>query len=1181
MARSPIMKTVTKRLRELAIVLWVDTETNDLWKQIIKCSIASIGSVVAVMTPQAAAVLGPSTFLAPMATVFAHPGQRLGPMIETLLMMLLGTLFGLAWSIVALRLSMLATAQTTHETAHNAICAVFFTMAAFFHGYVRSASPRMFLFVTFFLIANIITLLGGYTSVSSEVITHTYYPMMVGGGISIVVNLLIFPELSSSYLGVSAIDALIETMDTVTRATHWFITPGADSEEDSTITALTMTNTVKSVPEKPKRKKGRFRKWLSQFPNPFKQSQHRYHMSTTPVGLTTIKSLIGNKGSLRARHTHCKAAQKEVNYEISVSALPLSSMKPLTTSYMSSLVQNTVNIIAACENKFIVLQNNDGTDDESDSDMSGPSGIKRMSTFDDYLQRVEESKPLREIEASSASLLESIIERIREPVQVFEGSLKEAVRLVIICVAYCYDVRRLPSGAPTPRGIHLQELDLRIDLFAEAIANFDASCSMELRRSGMDKSGYSTDFMPRMETFLISSFVLSLRQAAKYVLEMLRHVRQTVEQRQARNDRATIWFPKHVDIRQWLISGGESDGFVLPEAARKEVRRGKSTTGHKSKIKTNQSNKDTKTQPPKGKDEEKGIRFAEPVLQTREDRNAEQPQEKGQSQPQKRSKILKIRGMAADALEWTQDSEHIKYAFKLTIAILLLSWPAFVESQAGWYSSYRGIWAPMQLFLVFEVAIGTSFHVFFIRLCGVVAGSAFGFASALVGSKSLIAMVFFLIIGIMPSFYVQLGTRYVKAGMISTVTMVVVALCKLLAIISDILDILTVLAAVNGDEPAYHYFYKRLCAFIVGGTTALLIELILYPVRARDRLVESVAASVKQVQNMQAAMAVGLDEPIKPDFRNSDLNKRFRRATNKARGALAAAETFLPFSVTEPRLKGDFKPLVPVYKEIFYVLHQIIDRMENVVMLRREYGSSILEDLNPQVHAYRRNVAASIMLTLFTVYEAFITWTPLPQFIPSSRLAQLRLVNHVREILASKSGTQTPAGEPSSVFDENGELAAQVAYLITQKRFLSWNASTSGQMEIIEYLEELVQLVKILVGVNDFRSGLLKTPTLSNYRERKHLTRMPLSRMPTADSRMTGVPAEEVPTVESRASGLQRTQTIRASHTRRRNHRRDGNEKEAGSDGEEELPMSLQRVGTRLCEDAAAARRRKMSVSPA
>jgi hypothetical protein len=778
MAKSPVMKTVTKRLRELAIVIWVDTETNDLWKQIIKCSIASIGSVVAVMTPEAMAVLGPSTFLAPMATVFAHPGQRLGTMIETLLMMLLGTLFGLAWSIFALWLS--SHVYGTNPAAANAICAIFFTIAAFLHGYIRSASPRIFLFVTFYLIACIITLLGGYTSVSLEVFTHTYYPMMVGGGISVVVNLSIFPELSSSYLGLSAIDALCETMDTLTRATHWFITPGADSEEESTTIALTMTNTVKSVPEKPKRKKGRFRKWLSQFPNPFKQSQHRYHASTVPVGLTTIRSLASKRGSLRARLAHCKAAQKEVNYEISISALPLSSMKPLSTSHMGSLVQNTLAIIGACENKFIVLENNDNSDEESDSDMTGPSGIKRMSTFDDYLQRVEESKPLREIEASSASLLESIIERIREPVQEFEASLKEAVRLVIVCVAYCYDVRRLPSGSPAPRGIHLQELDFRIDLFTEAITNFDASCSMELRRSGMDKSGYSMDFMPRMETFLISSFVLSLRQAAMYVLDMLRHVRKTVEQRQARHDRATIWFPKHVDIRQWLITGGESDAFVLPEAARKEARRGKSTTGHKSKNKTHQSNKDTKTTPPKGKDEEKGIRFAEPVFQTRENRNVEETQAKEQPQPQHISKILRVRGMAADALEWIQDSEHTKYAFKLTLAILLLSWPAFVDSTMGWYSAVRGIWGPMQLFLVFEVAIGTSFHVFFIRLCGVVAGSAFGYASAIIGRSSLTAMCFFLIIGIASSFYVQLGTRYVKAGMISTVTMVVVALCKLL-----------------------------------------------------------------------------------------------------------------------------------------------------------------------------------------------------------------------------------------------------------------------------------------------------------------------------------------------------------------------------------------------------------------
>ena len=41
---------------------------------------------------------------------------------------------------------------------------------------------------------------------------------------------------------------------------------------------------------------------------------------------------------------------------------------------------------------------------------------------------------------------------------------------------------------------------------------------------------------------------------------------------------------------------------------------------------------------------------------------------------------------------------------------------------------------------------------------------------------------------------------------------------------------------------------------------------------------------------------------------------------------------------------------------------------------------------------------------------------------------------------------------------------------------LSWNASTAGKMEIIEYLEELVELTKLLVGVNAFRSGVLEKP---------------------------------------------------------------------------------------------------------
>ncbi|KAH7160778.1 hypothetical protein EDB81DRAFT_325596 [Dactylonectria macrodidyma] len=1158
------MLSFAKLAKRLVKLFWGDYRTNDLWQRIVKCSVACGVAVIIVIHPRAVAVFGPSTFLCPMVTVFAHPGQRMGMMIESLLMVLLGSLFGLGWSLLGLYLSSLL--LDSNQPAAYAVRAIFLLISVLFHGYVRSSSPRLFTMVAFLLIASIIVLLGSSQAVTLAVFTHVYYPLLAGGGVTLFFNIFLFPELSSSFLGLSTIDTLCETMETLTRATNWFVTPGGDG--------LAAMNTVKSAADKPKRKKkGPWRKFLGEFPNPFQSTQGRYRASTIPIQQTTIASLTGRKAKLRTHLARCKAAQREINYEISISPLPPSSMKPLSTAYMSNLVQSTVTLISACENKFVVLENETrSTGDDlttTDSYVSESSEIRRMSTIDDYLRRVENAKPIREIEASSANLLESILERIRKPVQDFELALKEAFTLVVSCLAYCYDVPRLPSGAPAPSGIHLEELDLRIDHFTEALSHFDASCASELKRSAMDTSGHGIDFMPRMETFLISSFVLAFRQSAMHVLQMLRHVRKVVEERKANHDKSSLWLPRHTSIRQWLTTGGESDGLVLPEAARKDVRRGKNTPGSKPKTQ-DQAPKHENNARQTNMDEERGrdqMGVGKPSGQDGPNDSTTKEEDKPSEIPW----MLKLRGKAADTLEWMQDSDDVAYALKLAIAVFCVSWPALVSSWNGWYAEVRGIWAPMQLFLVFEVAIGTSFFIFFLRLSGVIAGCVWGYLAFEMGRGNRIAMVAILVIGIFPSFYVQLGTKYVKAGMVSSFTMVVVGL-----------------AAMNGNGTAVENFYKRLTAFVVGGAVALVVEVFLYPVRARDRLLESLSASVRQVQDMQSAMAVGIDCPEKLELRAPALQKRFNHARAKARGALAAAETFLPFCSSEPRLKGSFKPLAPIYQEIVYVLHQIIDRMDNMIQLRKEYGSSVLEDLNPKVHAYRRNVAASIMLVLFSVNEALTTWQPLPQFIPSSRLAQLRLVNHVRELLASRSGTHTPAGGNPAVFAGNGELAEQIAHLITQKRFLSWNASTAGQMEIIEYLEELVELVKLLVGVNAFRSGMLEMPDYGNYRQRNITGRVPLASMPIAESSTAGVPAVEVATApaaipddEPGGATLHRTRTMRerAGHMKEKLRNKKLTEEVIESDSDDDIPISLQRVGTRLWENDAVVRRRAFTLS--
>ena len=137
--------------------------------------------------------------------------------------------------------------------------------------------------------------------------------------------------------------------------------------------------------------------------------------------------------------------------------------------------------------------------------------------------------------------------------------------------------------------------------------------------------------------------------------------------------------------------------------------------------------------------------------------------------------------------------------------------------------------------------------------------------------------------------------------------------------------------------------------------------------------------------------------------------------------------------------------------------------MANMADLRRTYGSALLEEYNSTVFNYRRNVCAAITLTLFVVHEALTTKLALPQFLPSARLAHHRMVVRIRQILIDS--TRDDAADMDTVANEPLVPGKHDLRL----KFLSWNASSAALEECIEYLEELIELTKILVGANEFR----------------------------------------------------------------------------------------------------------------
>lgn len=65
--------------------------------------------------------------------------------------------------------------------------------------------------------------------------------------------------------------------------------------------------------------------------------------------------------------------------------------------------------------------------------------------------------------------------------------------------------------------------------------------------------------------------------------------------------------------------------------------------------------------------------------------------------------------------------------------------------------------------------------------------------------------------------------------------------------------------------------------------------------------------------------------------------------------------------------------------------------------------------------------------------------------------------------------------------DPDAKASDAVRKRAVRRKYMAWNAASAARAEIIEYLEELIDLAKLVVGANEFRSGLLMRATYQDY----------------------------------------------------------------------------------------------------
>lgn len=688
--------------------------SNNLWQRMLKNTLATTITLILAMSPPVVEVYGKAAYLATITTVFGHPGRRFGMMAEALILAVCGTLLGMAWSAFGLYLSSLV--YHNNSPAAYTIKGLFLAVVLLVHGFLRSNTPRLFIMVLLLVIVSVVSLTGTAVSVSKPLITQVLYPILTAVGILLLVNTCVFPEFSSKFLGNTTIQTLDQTIDTLRDAGRYFVQrtePVAEQSKKEEETESSETNTEAEKQEIPKSTALSIlfhpSKWYNR--GDVDGTKSNDPPSSSAAKVVKLKALTDAKAKLRSKLASCKSLQQECNFELAFAVLPPRDLKPISVTDMQKLVANTVALIGACESKYALMGDQasvnitssagdaagedikDSSGDESDSSQRVTSAeeiseyesdartVKRRKKkkrkrrpLDRDRENLELVKPIKEIESGDVELLEYLVGRIAEPLRALQENIDRSVEVIKSCLAYAYDVPKLPSGSRAPTGIKLEELDIHIDIMAQKLTNFDQSSASALEGAALlhDLNGSNIDLMPRMETFLISSFLLNLRQAAKHTLEMLRHSRSLVEKRQERHGRRRLYAPK-IKWRKWLTSGGEEDQLALPSNARKDVRTGteNSQGDQEDEILSKPSSRDALM---KNKDEEEGdlSNMAVPhqtLSHANTDGSVESissSEDDAEDAEEKVSRTLRFRNKLADLIEYVHGSEDILYALKLT-----------------------------------------------------------------------------------------------------------------------------------------------------------------------------------------------------------------------------------------------------------------------------------------------------------------------------------------------------------------------------------------------------------------------------------------------------------------------------------------------------------------------------------
>ncbi|KAI8822683.1 uncharacterized protein EV422DRAFT_566351 [Fimicolochytrium jonesii] len=1029
-------------------------------KTCTKAVVAFYLAVLIVLIRPIAHDFGTTAYLAPIAVLLFSPVKTVGAFSETILICCIGLALGSAITVVALTLSVAySDSFDTYEEGEAGAALIqiaFLVMATFMLGYVRASYPRLH-------VSTVITALALAFPMTTRAKTREgipislwaiIKPILAGGLICLVTNLLVFPKFSGRILKSSIDDSVKECTELLDMIVQSFLKAGT---KDATPLEklLAKQETVRAAIAKTKaaRRECQYEVTYNRY------SPDDYKLLVQPLQ-EMMKYLSGMVACV-------KLANELMGVEEVTRNASIIRRNPLQASVEDSVQSHAVHgaygehldPISRRQAAMKILQHENHVPHDSPA-----------SPIQTTVRSTRSQMSLRSIQAASVYLEHEIAEGhhvqivgreitrgmyggckrlLQQYLQSVSGTLVELTSAGVSCLEYGNQQMNAATGTPPGRVSHIFQLlksspsllrssrdgvckearrrsrvtssDLHtsnIGLFAlkdtpmytlqAAIRAFEESEWAVMSRvshqidplapftpggpTNATNTHWNAANMFREEYFLAAFFMFNMKESASKVLKFVEGVE---EMRAKRVAPKRFWRPD-VKFGKWAMGAApELENTKAPDIA--EFTEGQETT------------------------------IAPGVMG-------------------------RVRWKMWTFFKGFQ-THPMRFGFKMSLATALLAWPAFVW--ADWWSQWRGTWALVTMLLVISPSVGASVGMGLYRT---LAGGIYGYLTWAIAPENPYVTTLLTLLWAFPNFYIFTRTPHARLGTAALVTFAVVGLS---VYVRD--------PAVTGD-PVILLALKRMMTISIGVCVALIVTSYFWPFVARIELRIALSKNVYLMSvlcSQLAAIVTSSDEAASnPSHYVLARHKRARLRIRHIERALAASVTrqkeLLVMTTNEPRLKGPFA--YHIVKEIITVEQNLVERLGNIRrIVDGEYaavdgaddhaqgdvdigfGKFVRKEILMPVDKYRIDMFASLLLYLHTLSTSLFTKTPLPPFLPPARAARLRLFSKIRDLPLLRDRVLTDKKEE-------------------REGYIKFMAYSSAMEDLIEGVEEMGGLVRRWVG---------------------------------------------------------------------------------------------------------------------